>query len=148
MMTDTKSAVTRHRIRLTPHFSRDKGISVDVASADAASQPLSRAMSYAAQQPDVHSRVAIDEHTLHGVPRIVGTRIPVWTLLRLLAEGFDLTQIAVDYSLSPEDISAGLRFAAHVLDPDIQFDTLSRIDSNQTHYEVRPIENDFTTTTH
>ncbi len=48
-----------------------------------------------------------------GVPCIRGLRIPVATVLKMLASGMSEAQILADYpDLEPEDIPEALRFAA------------------------------------
>jgi len=51
-----------------------------------------------------------------GVPCLRGLRIPVATVLAMLAEGMNEQEILAAYSdLEPEDIKEALRFAAEVL---------------------------------
>jgi uncharacterized protein (DUF433 family) len=58
-------------------------------------------------------RITIDSAQMGGVPCVRGIRIPVATVLRLLAGGMTDQQILSDYpDLQSEDIRECLRFAA------------------------------------
>jgi uncharacterized protein (DUF433 family) len=58
-------------------------------------------------------RITIDPAQMGGVPCIRGLRIPVATVLRLLAGGLSEDQILAEYpDLEREDIRECLRFAA------------------------------------
>lgn len=58
-------------------------------------------------------RIVVDHQTMGGVPCIQGTRIPVATVVGLLAQGLSNAEIQADYpQLSDEDIKASLEFAA------------------------------------
>ena len=54
---------------------------------------------------------------MFGKPVIAGTRIPVYLILDLLADGVTTTEILGDYypSLTKEDINTALRYGAKVL---------------------------------
>jgi uncharacterized protein (DUF433 family) len=59
------------------------------------------------------ARIVSDPDTLHGKPRIMGTRIPVYLIVQLIAAGESIPVILEDYpSLSRDDIKAALRYAA------------------------------------
>jgi uncharacterized protein (DUF433 family) len=59
------------------------------------------------------SRITINPHQMDGVPCVRGLRIPVATVLRMLAAGMTEADILSDYpDLQPEDIRECLRFAA------------------------------------
>jgi uncharacterized protein (DUF433 family) len=59
------------------------------------------------------SRVVADHRVMGGVPCIRGTRIPVATLVGLVAQGQSVEEILADYpQLSAEDVRAALEFAA------------------------------------
>lgn len=61
-------------------------------------------------------RVEIDPKVMLGKPVIRGTRIPVETLLRKLAEGISEADLLDAYPrLTREDIHAAIRYAADVL---------------------------------
>jgi uncharacterized protein (DUF433 family) len=61
-------------------------------------------------------RITIDPEQMGGVPCLRGLRIPVATVLAMLAEGMNEQEILAAYpDLEPEDIKEALRFAAEVL---------------------------------
>lgn len=52
-----------------------------------------------------------------GVPCIRGTRIPVATLVGLVADGMTLDEVTTDFpQLTPNDVRDALRFAAAAVD--------------------------------
>ena len=54
---------------------------------------------------------------IRGKPVIRGTRIPVYVILNLLAEGYDYKKIMKEYpDLKKEDILAAIKFAAKVME--------------------------------
>jgi len=58
-------------------------------------------------------RITVDPHQMGGVPCVRSLRIPVGTVLRLLAAGRSNSQILEDYpDLELDDISECLRYAA------------------------------------
>jgi uncharacterized protein (DUF433 family) len=65
------------------------------------------------EEKEVFGRISSDPDILHGKPCIQGTRIPVYLIVSLVAEGESVENIIKDYpSLTPEDIKAALRYAA------------------------------------
>ncbi|MGA7241279.1 MAG: DUF433 domain-containing protein [Bryobacteraceae bacterium] len=59
------------------------------------------------------THITVDPAQMDGVPCIRHLRIPVATVLRLLAGGLTEPEILADYpDLQPEDIRECLRFAA------------------------------------
>ena len=61
------------------------------------------------------SRIVIDPAIRHGKPCIRGTRIPVTTILDLLAGGSTHEEILADYpDLTREDIQAAIAYAARL----------------------------------
>lgn len=59
------------------------------------------------------TRVIADHRIMGGVPCVRGTRIPVATIVGLLAQGQTMDQILADYpQLVVDDIKASLEFAA------------------------------------
>ncbi|HHU10464.1 MAG TPA: DUF433 domain-containing protein [Intrasporangiaceae bacterium] len=59
------------------------------------------------------SRILADHRIMGGVPCVRGTRIPVATIVGLIAEGQSVEEILDDYpTLVAEDIRAALEFAA------------------------------------
>lgn len=60
-------------------------------------------------------RIVSDPETLHGKPRITGTRIPVYLIVSMIAAGETIESILANYpSLSAEDITAALHYAARL----------------------------------
>ncbi len=58
-------------------------------------------------------RITVDPTQMGGVPCVRHLRIPVATVLRLLAGGLSEREIVAEYpDLQPEDIRECLRFAA------------------------------------
>ena len=58
-------------------------------------------------------RITVDPHQMGGVPCLRGLRIPVATVLRMLAGGMTESDILTEYpDLDPEDIRESLRDAA------------------------------------
>lgn len=58
-------------------------------------------------------RIVADHRIMGGVPCIRGTRIPVATVVGLIAQGQSIDEILADFSqLSPDDVRAALEFAA------------------------------------
>jgi len=65
------------------------------------------------EEKTIFERISSDPDILHGKPCIKGTRIPVYLIVSLVAEGESVENIIKDYpSLTPEDIKAALRYAA------------------------------------
>ncbi|MHC4198608.1 MAG: DUF433 domain-containing protein [Planctomycetota bacterium] len=63
-----------------------------------------------------YTRITVDPAQMGGVPCIRGLRIPVATVVALLAEGADEAEILHDYpDLEPEDIPEALRYAAEAV---------------------------------
>ena len=58
-------------------------------------------------------RIAVDHRVMGGVPCIAGTRIPVATVVSLVAEGSTSSEIVEDYpQLIVDDVRAALEYAA------------------------------------
>jgi len=65
------------------------------------------------EDKEIFKRISSDPDILHGKPCIKGTRIPVYLIVSLVAEGVSVNEIVKDYpSLSPEDIRAAVKYAA------------------------------------
>ena len=59
------------------------------------------------------SRITVDPDQMGGVPCIRGLRIPVATIMGLLAQGMSQSDVLDDYpDLQPDDIGEALRYAA------------------------------------
>ena len=62
------------------------------------------------------ARITVDVDRMGGVPCIRGLRIPVATVVGMVADGLSDTEILDAYpDLQPEDIREALRFAAAML---------------------------------
>ncbi len=62
------------------------------------------------------SRITIDPRQMGGVPCIRGLRIPVATVVDMVADGLDASRIVQAYpDLEVDDIHEALRFAAEVV---------------------------------
>lgn len=62
-------------------------------------------------------RVSIDHRIMGGVPCIRGTRIPVTTVVGMVAEGRGLEEITTEFpQLTLDDIQDALRYAAAAVD--------------------------------
>jgi len=60
-----------------------------------------------------HTRIEINPRIMRGKPVIKGTRIPVYVVLNLLAEGYDQKRIIKDYpDLTRQDILAAIEYAS------------------------------------
>jgi len=65
------------------------------------------------EDKEVFERISSDPEILHGKPCIKGTRIPVYLIVSLIAEGATVDEIIKDYpSLTPEDIRAAIKYAS------------------------------------
>ncbi len=61
----------------------------------------------------MHERISIDPGICHGQACIKGTRIPVYQIVRMLANGDTIENLLKQYpSISREDIFACLDYAA------------------------------------
>ena len=57
--------------------------------------------------------IEVDPNIMLGKPVIKGTRIPVYVILNLLAEGYDVPKIIKEYpDLTPKHILAVFQYAA------------------------------------
>lgn len=65
----------------------------------------------------VNERILLDPEICSGKPVIAGTRIMVRNILGIVADGGTVAEVLDCYpELSPEDVSAALRYAADVVD--------------------------------
>jgi uncharacterized protein (DUF433 family) len=66
---------------------------------------------------DLSKRIVIDPEVLAGKPVIKGTRIPVYLIIELLANGITEKEILRQYpTLKKEDIKAALLYASKCLE--------------------------------
>ena len=62
------------------------------------------------------TRITVDSNQMNGVPCVRGLRIPVATIVEMVAQGMTNTDILDAYpDLEPEDIREALGFAAAAL---------------------------------
>lgn len=62
------------------------------------------------------TRITVDPEQMGGVPCIRGMRIPVATVLGMLADGMTEAEILDAYpDLQPEDVQEALRYAAEAV---------------------------------
>jgi uncharacterized protein (DUF433 family) len=60
-------------------------------------------------------RIVVDPEVMVGKPVIKGTRVPVYLILELLAQGLTVEEILNDYPhLTRDDVAAVLLYAAKV----------------------------------
>lgn len=63
-----------------------------------------------------YERITVNPNQMGGVPCIRGLRIPVATIVAMVAEGMTTEQILAAYpDLEPEDIREALRYAAEAV---------------------------------
>ncbi len=61
-------------------------------------------------------RISVDHRIMGGVPCIVGTRIPVSTIVSIVAEGGTESEVVAAYpQLSVADVREALRYAAEAV---------------------------------
>ena len=61
-------------------------------------------------------RITVDPHKMGGVPIIRDLRMPVATVIAMVADGMTVDEIISDFpDLEPEDVQAALRFAAEAV---------------------------------
>ena len=70
----------------------------------------------------MNRRITIDPQVCHGQACIQGTRIPVYQILGMLANGDTIEELLEDYpSLTREDILACLDYAASLAEEQVTF---------------------------
>ena len=61
-------------------------------------------------------RITTDPDVLGGVPCIRGLRVPVATVVGMVADGMTVEEIVADFPyLEPEDVTEALRYAAEAV---------------------------------
>lgn len=64
----------------------------------------------------IFTRITIDPGQMNGLPCIRGLRIPVATVVDMIASGMTIEEILAGYpELEPEDISEALHYAAETV---------------------------------
>lgn len=67
-------------------------------------------------EQEIYRRIVINPSVMVGKPVVKGTRIPVDTIIRLLAQGMTPQEILEDYpNLAMEDIRAALEYVADIV---------------------------------
>jgi uncharacterized protein (DUF433 family) len=62
-------------------------------------------------------RISVDSRIMAGVPCIAGTRIPVATVVAMVAEGMSPPEVVAEFSqLTADDVREALGFAAVAVD--------------------------------
>jgi uncharacterized protein (DUF433 family) len=62
-------------------------------------------------------RISVDHRIMAGVPCIRGTRIPVATVVGMLAEGMSTADVISEFpQLTDDDVAEALRYAAAAVD--------------------------------
>ena len=75
-----------------------------------------RVLTVRAERAMTYNRITVDPMQMGGVPCIRGLRIPVATVVAMLADGMTGTEILAAYpDLAPEDITQALRYAAEAV---------------------------------
>jgi len=63
-----------------------------------------------------YRRITVDPEMMGGVPCIRGMRMPVATVVGMIADGLTREEILADFpDLEPEDIDEALRYAAETV---------------------------------
>ena len=69
---------------------------------------------------DLLNRITVDPKTLVGKPVIKGTRIPVYLIVELIANGMQTKELLKEYpELKEKDIKAALLYASRLLQKEI-----------------------------
>ena len=64
----------------------------------------------------MEDRIVIDPEIQHGKPVIRGTRVPITRIVGGLAGGMTKEEIMQEYTVTEEDISAALYYAAELIE--------------------------------
>lgn len=64
---------------------------------------------------EIAPRISVDEKVRFGKPVITGTRVPLDLVLGKLAGGMTYEEVAAEYEITREDISAVLDYALKIL---------------------------------
>lgn len=78
-------------------------------------------------EKEINKRIVINPEVMVGKPVIKGTRIPVYTIVRLLAQGVTQEEILEDYpNIKKEDIKASLEYVADVVEGEDVFPLIEK----------------------
>lgn len=76
---------------------------------------------------EINKRIVVNPEVMVGKPIIKGTRIPVDTIVRLLAQGMTKEEILEDYpKLKEEDIKAALEYVADMVEGEDVFPLIEK----------------------
>ncbi len=64
---------------------------------------------------EIAPRIVVDPAVRFGRPVIIGTRIPVATIVAKLAGGMSVAEVVVEYDVTVEDVQAALHYAAQLV---------------------------------
>jgi len=68
----------------------------------------------------MYKRITVDPKVCHGQACIMGTRIPVYQIVRMLANGDTVEELLAEYpSLERDDIIACLNYAASLAEEQV-----------------------------
>lgn len=98
-------------------------LKIDTAPAGAVLLPASRATSERSFGSTKHydagmayDRITVDPEVMGGVPTVRGLRIPVATVVSMVADGMTVEEICTDLpDLAADDVAEALRYAAEAL---------------------------------
>lgn len=64
---------------------------------------------------EIAPRIVVDPAVRFGRPVIIGTRVPVATIVAKLAGGMSVAEVIVEYDVTVEDVQAALHYAAQLV---------------------------------
>ncbi len=64
---------------------------------------------------EIAPRIVVDPAVRFGRPTIIGTRVPVATIVAKLAGGMSAAEIIAEYDVTAEDVQAALHYAAQLV---------------------------------
>ena len=67
-------------------------------------------------EKDFMKRIVVNPKIMVGKPVIKGTRVPVYEIVRRVAQGWTFKDIAEDFDITDEDIRAALMYAENLLE--------------------------------
>jgi len=65
---------------------------------------------------EIFPRIEVDPKIQGGFPVVKGSRVPVGIVLRYLAKGMSMEEVAQEFGITMEDVQAVLAFAASRLE--------------------------------
>jgi uncharacterized protein (DUF433 family) len=107
----------RHWTRAIPHRipeawieAREKASALPCDETQTIGEVFDRAIS------KVHHAIWRDKRVLRGIPCLRNTRIPVFQICGMIAEGYSPKRVAKFMSISEEQVSSALKFASILLE--------------------------------